>query len=55
MTIIPWQFCIYFILNYAIDRDDLRKWLKLTYEVSVKEDNDYRVPGLSLKENKKVI
>lgn len=52
---IPWQFWIRYVFEYANAKNDFRLfrvWLKLTYEIPAKSERDYRVAGLPTEENK---
>ena len=50
-----WALFFHFVFNYLNAKNDyrlMRFWMKLTLELPVKSDQDYKVMGLSRKENK---
>ena len=51
-----WTLSYHIVFNYLNSRNDYRLfkvWMKLTLEVPVKNDEDYRVAGMSKEKNKK--
>ena len=51
-----WNLFYHFVFNYLNAKNDYRLfrfWMKLTLELPVKSDGDYRVTGLPTEENKK--
>lgn len=51
-----WSICFHFTFNYLNTRNRYRLfkfWMKLTLELPVKSESDYRVAGLFRKANKK--
>lgn len=50
-----WMLSISFVYNYLNNKREnlVLFWLSLTYEIEVKNDNDYKVMGLSKEKNKK--
>ena len=51
-----WSLFFHFVFNHLNSKNDYRLykvWMKLTLELPVKSDRDYRIAGLSMEENKK--
>lgn len=51
-----WTLSYHIVFNYLNSRNDYRLfkvWMKLTLEVPVKNDEDYRVAGIPKEKNKK--
>ena len=51
-----WSLFFHFVFNHLNSKNDYRLykvWMKLTLELPVSSDRDYRVAGLSVEENKK--
>ena len=51
-----WSLSFHFVFNHLNSKNDYRLykvWMKLTLELPVSSDRDYRVAGLSVEENKK--
>lgn len=50
-----WVFWVHFVFTCLNSRNDyhlIRVWMKMTYEIPAKNDEDYRVIGLSREKNK---
>ena len=45
-----WALCFHFVFNYLNAKNDyrlMRFWMKLTLELPIRSDKDYKVMGLS--------
>lgn len=47
-----WLLTVHIAFNYLNKREDFLFWMKVTYEIPAKSDNDYRTVGLTRQENK---